>query len=325
MLPFRPVWLSDDDIDDLIDPVALVEALAAGFAAIGRATMLEQASVTMPALDGASAYLSLFPANDRESGLASVKVLVGRPENAAEGRPEIDAIVALAEAGTGSFRAILSAAGLTALRTAAVTALAIRAMIGAGAHRIGLVGTGQQAKAHARILAANGLASGFLVASPAKGAERAVAFAQEIKALTGLPADPLALGTIARSSDVLITMTLAERPLPLGPLPDGLLLACIGPFLPHSHEIDPRWLTRAALVVSDWPERLMRQWQDSPLLDTGQLSLLALGDLLEEKRPAEKRGGFSIFLSDGRAFEDNVIATLLLRAATQTGRGLPLP
>ena len=325
MQPFRPVWLSDDDIDDLIDPVALVEALAAGFAAIGRATMLEQASVTMPALDGASAYLSLFPANDRESGLASVKVLVGRPENAAEGRPEIDAIVALAEAGTGAFRAILSAAGLTALRTAAVTALAIRAMIGAGAHQIGLVGTGQQAKAHARILAANGLASGFLVASPAKGAERAVAFAQEIKALTGLPADPLALGTIARSSDVLITMTLAERPLPLGPLPDGLLLACIGPFLPHSHEIDPRWLTRAALVVSDWPERLMRQWQDSPLLDTGQLSLLALGDLLEEKRPAEKRGGFSIFLSDGRAFEDNVIATLLLRAATQTGRGLPLP
>ncbi len=325
MLPFRPVWLSDDDIDALIDPLALVEALARGFAAIGRATMLEQASVTMPALDGASAYLSLFPANDRESGLASVKVLVGRPENATEGRPEIDAIVALAEAGTGAFRAILSAAGLTALRTAGVTALAIRAMIGAGPHRIGLVGTGQQAKAHARILAANGLASGFLVASPHRGAARAAQFAREITELTCLPADPLPLGTIARSSDALITMTLAERPLPLGSSPDGLMLACIGPFLPHSHEIDPRWLTRAALVVSDWPERLMRQWQDSPLLDTGQLSLLALGDLLEEKRPTEKRGGFSIFLSDGRAFEDNVIATLLLRAAMQGGRGLPLP
>ncbi|MCA3564421.1 MAG: hypothetical protein IOC90_02925 [Methylocystis sp.] len=321
----RPIWLSDDDVHALIDPAALVIALGKGFAGIEQGKLQEQASVTMRGLDGASAYLSLFPAVDHDNGLASVKVLFGRPANALEGRPEINAIVALSDARTGDFKAILSASGLTALRTAGVTALAIRSIAGHGPHRIGLVGTGVQARAHARILAGNRMAARFLIASPHQGEERARQFAREIAELTQVPSEARPLDMIARYCDVLITMTLAERPLPLGPLPDGLMLACIGPFLPHSHEIDPRWLTRAALVVSDWPERLMRQWQDSPLLDTGQLSLLALGNLLEEKRPAEKRGGFSIFLSDGRAFEDNVIAELLLRAAAAAGRGLPLP
>jgi ornithine cyclodeaminase/alanine dehydrogenase-like protein (mu-crystallin family) len=320
----RPVWLSDDDVNALIDPVALVEALAVGFASVESAVLKERASITMRGLDGASAYLSLFPAHNHESGLASVKVLMGRPENAQAGRPEIDAIVTLADAGTGAFKAIVSAAGLTALRTAGVTTLAVRQMAGNGQHRIGLVGTGAQAKAHARVLAANGLARSFLVASPHKGDERAAAFAQEIAGLTGTAAQSRPVETIARDCDVLITMTLAARPLPLGPFPEGMMLACIGTFLPHAHEIDPGLLQRASLLVSDLPDRLIRQWHDHPLVDFERLSPVALAALLATPL-AGKPNGLSIFLSDGRAFEDNVIATLLLKAATKAGRGLLLP
>jgi ornithine cyclodeaminase/alanine dehydrogenase-like protein (mu-crystallin family) len=315
------LWLSESDVEGLVDPVTLVDALRDGFRRMGDGALLEPPAVRMDGLDDGRAYLTLFPAHDPAAGLASAKILAGRPANAAAGRPEIAALVTLADTATGAIVAIVSAAALTALRTAGVTALAIEAMAGRGPFVIGLAGTGAQARAHARVLAATGLAARFVVAAPRQGLARARHFAADIADRHGMHAEPAEIGGLAARCDVLVTMSLSPTPLPLGPLPPDLTLASVGPFYPHAHEIDPALAMRAASVVSDHPARLGRQWAATALEG---LRAQSLGRLLSDTA-ARRPSGLRLFLSDGRGFEDNIAARLAFDAARRTGRGLELP
>ncbi len=79
-------------------------------------------------------------------------------------------------------------------------------------------------------------------------------------------------------------------------------------------------MASASIVVTDHPARLRRQWAGSPRLAVEALPLVAASDLLAG-RAAPPPEGRRLFLSDGRAFEDNVAATLVYRAALAKGVG----
>lgn len=317
-----PLWLSEADVEALIDPKGLLTALREGFAGLASGRIREPASLTMPSLDGGGSYLSLLPAFDAVHGLASAKLLAGRPENARDGVPEIDAVVALAEAHSARITALIAARALTAWRTAAVTALALAALAPPG-RVVGLAGTGEQARTHARMLAATGMAQAIVCAAPRRGLARAEAFAADLSPHVPVPVRASPLGTLAGACDVLVTLSLAEAPLALGPLPDSLVLACVGPFLPRAHEIEPRLAASASLVVSDHPERLRRQWADHPAAFAPTM-LVGLTELLAGAAEAPA-AGLRLFFSDGRGFEDNIAGRLVYEAALRQGRGLRLP
>ncbi|MBL8589973.1 MAG: hypothetical protein JNK46_15680 [Methylobacteriaceae bacterium] len=317
-----PLWISDAEVERLLDPRDLIAAVEAGFAAVGRGDLGEAGSTRLDGLDGAGAYLTLYPAHDR-SGFASVKLLAGRPANADEGRPEIDAVVALVEPRAGRGAALISARALTALRTAAATVAALRRLAPRGPCRIGLVGAGGQARAHARVLAAAGLAESFCIASPRGEAARAATAAEAIAATTGVATRAVETGAIGGGSDIVILMTLARTPVAIGALAPDAVLASIGPFYPQAQELDPAVVARAAFVVSDDPARLARQWAGSTTLDVAALAPAALADLIAGR--VAPRAGLRVFLSDGRAFQDNVAASLVYATARRAGRGLELP
>jgi len=318
------LWISEADVEALVKPLRLIAAIEAGFRSLALGAVQEPDSLRMDGLDGDDAYLSLFPAHDRQSRWSSVKVLSGRSANARSGRPEIDAVVALVEPAEGRIAALISARSLTAYRTAAVTAASLKRLVGIAPLAVALVGTGAQARAHAKMIAAALPVTRFVVASPRRGGGRAALFAEEVRLLTGCEAEVRSVADAGRGCDAVILMSLASTPLPL-PIPEGdCVLVSVGPFYPHAHEFDPRWLMRAVQVVSDHPERLRRQWAGSPLLDLKPLPLLAISDLLANA-PAEPKAGLRIVLSDGRGFEDNVAAAMMLEAARDSGRGLALP
>ena len=79
---------------------------------------------------------------------AGVKTLTHLPANAGAGRPVIQGMVILFDASTGEPRALLDAASLTAIRTAAVSALATRHMARDDAHVLAILGSGVQARTH---------------------------------------------------------------------------------------------------------------------------------------------------------------------------------
>jgi alanine dehydrogenase len=313
------LWLGEADVEALVDPVALVDGLAQAFANLAtRFTECEAARIDRT--DGATGYLSVFPAVDGTGALASAKVLAGRPANAAEGRPEIDAVLVAAEPATGRIAAILSARRLTAYRTAGVTALALR-HLGVQGATVALAGTGLQARTHARVLLAMGIAKRILVASASRGEEVAKAFVAGLPPTIAERSAAVPLEAMAARGDVLVTLSLAARPLPLGPLQSDAIVVGVGPFYPHAHELDPVLVAAAEAVISDHPERLRRQWAGHAV---AARPLLGLDDLasLRAEAPAT---GLRVVLSDGRAFEDNVAAQQILAAARAAGSGITLP
>jgi ornithine cyclodeaminase/alanine dehydrogenase-like protein (mu-crystallin family) len=319
-----PLWISEADVEALIAPRELMQAVKDGFLALDKGNLSEPPALRMDGLDGGAAYLTVFPAHNSTTGMASTKILTGRPGNPAEGRPEIDAVVALADTRTGRLQALISARALTAWRTAAVTALALSELLQGQPGTIGLIGTGAQAPAHARMLAETGLAKTLLVASPHQGLARAEAFAAELTAVNCLPVHASDIGTMAAQCDAMVTMSLAKTPLPLGPLPHDLVIVGVGPFYPDANEIDPQLVSTAAMVISDYPERLKRQWAGSARLDMEAIDPVAITSLLNgEIKPSPR--GLRIVLSDGRGFQDNVATTLVFEAALRAGKGLSLP
>ena len=117
---------------------------------------------------------------------------------------------------------------------------------------------------------------------------------------------------------MIICLSLAERPLVLGKPGPDCLIASIGCFYPHAHEIEPALVAEAAFVVSDDPARLRRQWAGSALLDIGSVAIASVTELLSG-RASPPVPGRSLFLSDGRAFQDNVAASLIFETAVSRG------
>ncbi len=71
------LWLGEADVEALVDPAALVDGLAEAFANLARFT--ERDAARIDGTDGATGYLSVFPAVDHGGDLASAKVLAGGP------------------------------------------------------------------------------------------------------------------------------------------------------------------------------------------------------------------------------------------------------
>ncbi len=314
-----PLWITEAEVEALVDPMALIGAVEQGFLAAETGAIREPGSTRMDGLDGGDSYLTLYPAH-AEGGFATAKILAGRPANARDGRPEIDALVTLVDPAAGRIVAILSGRALTALRTAAATAAVLRRLLRRTPAPMALIGTGGQARAHGRMLAAAGLASEILVASPRGDLGRAEAAADAIRAAGGAPVRAMTLSAAVAESAAIIGLSLADKPLPFSAPPPQVVMASVGPFYPHAHEIDPALVAAAACVVSDHPARLRRQWAGSPLLPVDALPLVAASDLLAE-RASPPPEGRRLFLSDGRAFQDNVAATLIYRAAFARGVG----
>jgi ornithine cyclodeaminase/alanine dehydrogenase-like protein (mu-crystallin family) len=316
------IWLGEEDVERLLDPVALVAAIEAGFGEAAINALIEPPASRIDGLGEGTSYLTVFPSYRRAAALATAKVLAGRRDNPSFGRPEIDAVVVVADARSAHIKAIVSARAMTALRTAATTAVAIRHLrreVAPGV--VGLVGTGAQGRAHARVLAATGLAASLLVAAPVGGLVRAARFAAEVSAATALAVRPATVAEVVGECDVVVTATLSGSPLVGANLGREALLASVGPFYPGETEIEPGLCRQVSLLLSDHPERLRRQWESVPGVIPEQVA--ALSDLVagEVRRPP---AGQALFLSDGRALEDNIAAGLVLEAAERAGCGCEL-
>ena len=96
--------------------------------------------------------MGVMPGAMLEHGCFGVKVLALYPGNGALGRPSHAGVVVLFDATSGSPLAVLESNCLTALRTAAASAVATRALARPGSRVLALLGTGHQALWHVAAL-----------------------------------------------------------------------------------------------------------------------------------------------------------------------------
>ncbi len=196
---------------------------------------------------GASFYF--MPAHVFGLRTVTVKVVSVKPRNSNDSLPSTSATIYVFDSKTGSELTRIAGDNLTAIRTAASSALATDILALKEIETLGIIGTGKQALAHVPAILEVRDVSRVLVYSRSK-AHRA-AFVQSASKNTGVPINTATSSEeVARKSDVLVLATSSRVPLFRGnTVRPGAHVNAIGASLPSSREMDTTLLKRSVLAV----------------------------------------------------------------------------
>ncbi|MEW1640088.1 ornithine cyclodeaminase family protein [Streptomyces sp. NPDC093801] len=311
-----PVLLGADETAGLLTAARAADALDGAL----RAGLDPEACPQRTGVPTPGGELLLMPA--ASGAYAGVKIAGVAPGNPARGLPRITGSYLLLDGPTLRPLAVLDGAALTALRTPAVSALALRYLTGPGRPlRLVLFGAGPQAYGHLdAVLELRELAGVVVVARDPGRAGALVAHARTlgVPARTGTPQD-------VAGADLVLCCTTAREPLFDGRLVDpGAVVVAVGSHEPDARETDTALVRRAAVYVESRAAAL-REAGDLLIPEAegaigpghihGTLADLVAGRNL----PGGRTDGPRLFKSVGMAWEDLAVAVAIYHATGANG------
>lgn len=247
-----------------------------------------------------------------------VKVASVAPGNPDRGLPRIQGVYVLMDAETLTPVALLDGTALTALRTPAMSAVAVDVLARPDASTAVVFGSGPQAWGHVAAIRAVRPIEAVIVVG--RDQDRAAAFAERVEA-TGVRARR-GVATDVGSADLVVCATTSAQPVFDGSLtPDGACVVAVGSHEPQLRELDDDLLGRALVVVEDVATSLREagdviQAVASRALDPTRLQgireVLLKPPALDDLRPR-------VFKGVGMSWQDLVVATAVYRADLQAG------
>jgi alanine dehydrogenase len=247
----------------------------------------------------------------------------GNPK--AHGLPTIQGAILLFDAANGCPLAIMDSAEVTALRTGATTAVAVRYLARRSASILTLVGCGTQAGAQLRAVSAVRELRQVFVSDidPASAAR----FAEEQGKALRIEIEPVSdLARAISRSDICVTCTPSRRFIVERDwVPPGCLVAAVGADNESKQEIDPA-LFRSARVVVDSLEQCAAIGDLHHAIDAGAMTRgevhAELGEIAAGRKPGRQSETETIlFDSSGVALGDVAAAALVYERAVEAGRG----
>jgi len=244
-----------------------------------------------------------------ERALAA-KLITLIPGNAARGLPTLLATIVLMDPSTGEPLAVMDGTWITALRTAAVTAVAADALSPQGPKVVAFLGSGALARSHAIALRAVRPVTQIRIWS------RDPANVARCAAETGAVACASAEVAV-RGADIVCTLTNATEPVLRGAwLKPGAFVAAVGAPRPNWRELDDEAMRN--IVVADSRESAEQEAGDVIL--SGAKLFAEIGEILGGTRPKPPAGATVVFKSLGQAVEDAYAARLVYDAAIAAQR-----
>jgi ornithine cyclodeaminase len=252
---------------------------------------------------GEQKLLGLMPG--AQGAVAGAKVITVFPGNFKKGLPSHQGVIVLFDLETGALKALVDGEAITALRTAAVSAVATDALARPDARVLAILGAGEQARRHleAMPLVRDITALRVWDIHP----EAARRFAEE----AGRPVTLCATaGEAAQGADILCTVTAAATPVLRGAdLSPGVHVNAVGACAPSCRELDTQAVLRGRLFC-DSRESLLAESGDFliPLqegaLDAGHVQG-EIGQVLAGILPGRRHSrDITLFKSLGLAAED---------------------
>ena len=250
-----------------------------------------------------------------DDGYTVLKTVGVYPDNAARGLPATTGAILVLDAETGVLRALLGAAWVTAVRTAALSAVAARKMADPKSESIAFVGCGVQASSHlAAFRALFPLKKVYAVGRGRANVDRFVAEAQGL----GLEAESCEAEAAVRAADIVvssITLNYEVAPfLDAGWMRPGTFAAITDLFIPWKDETAGAF---GAIYVDDLvQERASPKPMVRDDLIAGDLTDLATGPAFERPDNAP-----CAFVFRGLALGDYATAVLALKRAEAAAVG----
>jgi ornithine cyclodeaminase len=293
------------DADAVHSALSYPDAIAALAGALGQPGHTPARQI----VDTTAGQILLMPAE--RGPFAGVKVVTIAPDNPARGLPRINGVYVLFDGATLVPVAQLDAAELTAVRTAAVSALAVDRLARPDAARLVLFGTGPQAYSHLAALAAVRPLTAVTVI--ARDASRGAALVRTAQAsgLTARARPPTESDRAVAGADLIACCTTAREPLfaDHGLAPEVTVVA-VGSHEPDARELDAALVRRATLVV----ESRASAATAGDIVLSGRSTVD--GDLVDLLAGRVVPAGPRVFKSVGEAWEDLAVASAIYSGPT---------
>jgi thiomorpholine-carboxylate dehydrogenase len=314
-----PLLLDNDAVRRLLSLDALLPALEGALIELSAGRVVQPMRTVMELAEPGS-LLFVKPALVRPrrdvpdggsgyAGALATKLITQMPGNAARGLPTMIATLLLLDPVTGVPLAVMDATWLTELRTAAVSALATRALRDDSPKRLAILGSGALARSHALALAAVVPLRDIRIWSPTRAnAERCA---------TDIDGTACASAELAvREADVVVTVTNASTPVLMGRwLKPGALVHAVGAPRPAWRELDDAAM--ANYLIAD--HRRAAETESGDVILSGAQVQCEIGEVLAGQVQVPD-GVTVVFKALGQAVEDAVAAQLVYMAATGNSR-----
>lgn len=260
---------------------------------------------------------------DRTGGQLGVKAGGYFPGNAARGMINHQSSVFLFDPESGVPMAMVGGNLLTALRTAAASAISIDRLARSDAKVLGIVGAGHQAGFQLR------------AAARVRRFERVVAWNLHPEMLPklgaiadelGLPFEAVSLERLGAEADVIITITSSPAASLLNAhVRAGTHLACMGTDTVGKQEVEPALLGRAS-VFTDEVAQSASIGEAQHAVAAGLLrpeAITPLGDVLAGRHPGRTAPDqITLFDGTGVGLQDLAVAAMAVARARQRGLGI---
>jgi ornithine cyclodeaminase len=309
------------EVEALLPMTAAIEAMRSAM------TQVSQRRTVLPlrqfmAIPDAPGKLAVMPGYIADPPLFGVKTVAkythppGSPHGSHVG------IVQLFDAETGLLLAIIEGGTLTAIRTAAASALATDALARPDARRLAIIGTGEQARRHVTAMAA--VRPIDHVSIWGRNAAHALSFAASLD----LPSRVAATVEAAvADADIVCTTTPAVEPILFGAaMRPGTHVNLVGSAIPSTAEADVA-LVRASEFYVDYREAALAQAGElrnaiAAGAVTGDHIRGEIGEVLLGSAPGRSSASaITVYKSLGVTAQDLAAGDAVLRAARAAGMG----
>jgi len=315
------VILSGRDLEELLRPKILVDELAKVFMLFSKGkTVTPPRTVMWVEGNWWGVMQSYVPGY----GVA-VKVVNVIPSNVERGLPTIQAVVTLLDPLNGSPLAVMEGSVLTALRTAAASAISAKYMAPRTSGDIAIIGTGYQARYQLRFVTEYFKPVKVRIYDIRREAlSRFKAYAEGLGFSVYVAKDPK---DAVRNARVVIEATTTKEPVIYGDaLEPPVHVISIGAHMRDARALDDEVIRKAESIVVDSRKAVIEETGDIRIpCEKGLLSLdkvAELGEVVAGEKLGRVSDGVTVFKSVGLAIQDACAAGLAYRLALERDLGL---
>jgi ornithine cyclodeaminase len=282
-----------------------------------------------PSQDARPSLFAVMPGYLGEPRGLGAKILALYPGNPQRGLSSHIGLVAYFDADTGLPRAVMDAAAITALRTAAASAVATRALAREDAGVLAILGTGEQADTHIEAL---------VQVRPLRSVRiwgRSPEKAHDLAARHSHLQVPIEVCETARAAaegaDIVCTLTASPEPILEGSwLAPGTHVNLVGASRRNAREADDEVVTRGRFFVDFRPSALAEAGEWYHAMQAGLANeshiLAEIGEVLEGRMAGRVADtDITVYKSVGMAAQDLAAAHAIHERAVMEGIGTHVP
>ena len=321
--------LSESDLRAVLTMRDVIAAVEHGFRALalGNANVPDRLHVDVPAHNGVMLEMPAYigSSGDAEQSALGTKIVSVFEKNTERNLDVVQGVYLLLDDETGVPLSLMDGRFITAIRTAATSAIATKFMAPQGEKRLAVFGAGVQARFHIEAMIEVAEVDHVMIAS--RSIDKANALAEHVRSVHKLSCEVVSAEQAATTANLICTCSTSRKPLFDGAkLTDGTHINAVGAFTPSTRELDTDTVRRARVIIDEVSAAGREAGEilipiSEGAIDSrhvrGTLAQVVSGKLAGRESASE----ITLFKSCGLAIEDLVTARLAYSQAIADGIG----